>query len=82
MEACFSGPALSLLAVIGGAIQATIVTLFWLLMKTKDLQILKAEAREAEWKRVAMRGVEDIIPSLASEVRARTREQIRELREP
>jgi len=73
---------LSLLAVISGAIQATIVTLFWLLMKTKDLQILKAEAREAEWKRVALRGVEDIIPSLASEVRARTREQLQGLREP
>ena len=82
MEACFSGPALSLLAVISGAIQATIVTLFWLLMKTKDLQVLKAEAREAEWKRVALRGVEDIIPSLASEVRARTREQLQGLREP
>jgi biopolymer transport protein ExbB/TolQ len=73
---------LSLLAVISGAIQATIVTLFWLLMKTKDLQVLKAEAREAEWKRVALRGVEDIIPSLASEVRARTREQLQGLREP
>lgn len=48
----------------------------------KDAEIAKAEAREAEWRRLAVRGADEIIPPLATVVRDRVQEQIRELREP
>ena len=79
---CFSPGAIALLASIWVVIQGTIVTLFWLLIRAKDAQVVKAEAREAEWKRVAVRGANEIIPSLATELRLRVRDQLRELQEP
>lgn len=82
MEACFSGPSLALLAAIGGVLQATIGTLFWLYVRSKDAQVVDAKARESEWRRVALRGAEEIIPDLAREVRVRVRERYPELREP
>jgi hypothetical protein len=82
MEACFSGPALSLLAAIGAVLQGAIVTLFWLYVRSKDAQIVDAKAREAEWRRVALRGAEEIIPDLAREVRTRVRDRYPELRGP
>lgn len=82
MEACFTGPSIALLGVVATAIQGTIVTLFWLLMRSKDSQIAKAEAREAEWRRLAIRGADEIIPPLVMDARERVREQLRELREP
>jgi len=81
MEACFSGPALTLLAAIGAVLQGAIVTLFWLYVRAQNAQIVDAKAREAEWRRVALRGTE-IIPDLAREVRTQVREQWPELREP
>lgn len=48
----------------------------------KNAEIAKAEAREAEWRRLAVRGADEIIPPLATVVRDRVQEQIRELREP
>lgn len=76
---CFSPGALALLGTIGAVLQGAIVTLFIALMKAKDAQIAKAEAREAEWKRVAVRGANDIIPSLATELRGRIRAEIIDL---
>lgn len=35
-DACFSPASLALLAVIGGALQTVIVTLFWLVIRSKD----------------------------------------------
>ena len=35
----------------------------------KNAEIAKSEAREAEWRRLATRGAEEIIPPLASAVR-------------
>jgi len=78
---CFSPGALALLAAIGGVVQATIIALFVALMRSKDAQVVKAEAREAEWRRMALRGANEIIPSLATEVRPQVRELIRELQE-
>lgn len=80
MEACVSEAGVTLSWQVLTALTAPIVTLFWLLIKAKDLQIAKAEAREAEWRRVAVRGSDEIIPSLALEVRESAREQLRELR--
>lgn len=77
---CFSPGALALLAAIGAGLQGAIVTLFWLLIRSKDAQATDAKGREAEWKRLALRGVNDIIPPLASAARAQIAEQIRELR--
>lgn len=77
---CFSPGALALLAALGGVLQAAIVTLFWLLIRAKDAQVADAKAQEAEWRRVAVRGSNDIIPSLAGEVRPQVQEIIRELR--
>jgi hypothetical protein len=48
----------------------------------KNAEIAKAEAREAEWARLAKRGVDDIIPPLVVEAREHARERLRELREP
>lgn len=48
----------------------------------KNAEIAKSEAREAEWRRLAVRGADEIIPPLATVVRDRVQEQIRELREP
>lgn len=79
---CFSPGALALLAACWAVIQGTIVTLFWLLLKSKDTQVLKAEAREAEWARLAKRGADEIIPSLAIEVREHAQERLRGLRGP
>ena len=79
---CFSPGALALLATLGAILQGAIVTLFWLLIRAKDNQIAKAELREAEWKRVAVRGADEIIPPLVQDVRALTRDQLRELRGP
>lgn len=81
MEACFSGPSIAVLGILATAIQAAIVTVFWLYVRSQTRQIVTAEAREAEWKRLAIRGADEIIPSLAMEVRGRLRE-VRELREP
>lgn len=82
MEACFSGPSVALLVAVGGVVQATIIALFIALMKSKDAQVAKAEAREGEWRRLAVRGADEIIPSLATEVRVQARETLRELRDP
>lgn len=79
---CFSPGALALLAAIGAVLQGAIVTLFWLLIRSKDSQVAKAEAREGEWKRVAVRGATELLPPLVSDARERVREQLRELREP
>lgn len=88
MEVCFSGPSLALLGSIWLVIQGTIVTLFWLYVRSKAEQLAdqkeqttKAEAREAEWRRLALRGADEIIPPLASVARVRVQEQMRELRE-
>lgn len=40
-----------------------------------------AKAERDEWKRLARRGADDIIPPLVTDVRAQVREHIRELRE-
>lgn len=82
MEACFSGPSIALLTAIGGVVVTMVTTIFWLLMKSQAAQTAKAEAREAEWKRLALRGANEIIPSLALEVRGQVRDQFRELGEP
>jgi Flp pilus assembly protein protease CpaA len=82
VEACVSGPTIALLGVVATAVQGTIVTLFWLLVRAKDAQVAKAELREAEWRRLAIRGADEIIPPLVSDARERVREQLRELREP
>lgn len=79
---CFSPGAIALLASIWVVIQGTIVTLFWLLIRSKDTQIAKAEARESEWRRLAIRGADEIIPPLVLDARERVRDQLRELREP
>jgi hypothetical protein len=55
---CFSPAALALLASIWIVIQGTIVTLFWLLLRTKDGQLADSKASEEAWKRVALRGTE------------------------
>jgi hypothetical protein len=43
-------------------------------------QALDAKAREAEWKRLATRGTDEIIPPLAVVAREHVREQVKELR--
>lgn len=43
-EACFSPASLALLAVIGGALQAAIVGLFWLAIRAKDDAITDARS--------------------------------------
>lgn len=48
----------------------------------KNAEIAKAEARADEWKAEAKRLANEIVPPLASAVRATVQEQIRELREP
>ena len=48
----------------------------------KNAEILKAEAREAEWRRLAVRGADEIIPPLVRDVRGQIGERLRELREP
>lgn len=45
-------------------------------------QTAKAEAREAEWARLAKRGADEIIPPLVIESREHARERFRELQEP
>lgn len=82
MEACFSGPSIALLAAISGVVITMVTTIFWLFVKSQSAQIAKAEARESEWRRLAVRGADEIIPSLATEVRVQAREVLRELREP
>lgn len=77
---CFSPGALVLLAACWAVIQATIVTLFWLYVRSEKAQTAKAEAREGEWKRLALRGANEIIPPLASVARVQVAEQLRELR--
>lgn len=78
----FSPGAIAALAAIWVVIQGAIVTLFLLLIRSKNDQIKAAEARELEWKRLAVRGANEIIPPLAMEVRTQLQERIRELREP
>ena len=78
---CFSPAALALLAAIGAVLQGAIVTLFWLYVRAQNAQITDGKAREAEWRRMALRGANEIIPSLATEVRPQVRELIRELQE-
>jgi uncharacterized membrane protein YciS (DUF1049 family) len=41
-EACFSPASLALLAIVGGALQAAIVGLFWLAIRSKDDSIKDA----------------------------------------
>ncbi len=48
----------------------------------KNAEIAKAEAREAEWRRLAVRGADEIIPPLVRDTRAHIGERLRELREP
>lgn len=79
---CFTPSAIALLGAIWVVIQGAIVTLFWLLIRSKNDQIKANEAWGSEWRRLAVRGANDIIPSLASELRATVRDQVRELREP
>lgn len=67
---------------VAAAVQGTIVTVFWLFVRSQTAQIADAKAREAEWKRLALRGAEEIIPPLVSVARARVRDQIHELGEP
>jgi hypothetical protein len=81
-DACFSGPAVSVLTAVGGALATVVATLFWQLRSSTNAQIADAKAREAEWRRVALRGAEEIIPELAREVRVRARDRYQELREP
>lgn len=47
----------------------------------KNAEIAKAEAREAEWRRLAVRGADEILPPLVAVARMRVREQLRELHE-
>jgi hypothetical protein len=47
----------------------------------KNAEIAKAEAREAEWRRLAVRGADEILPPLVTVARTRVREQLRELHE-
>lgn len=42
---------------------------------------LDAQAREAEWRRLAVRGAEEIIPPLATVAKVHVQEQVRGLRE-
>lgn len=79
---CFSPGALALLAACWAVIQGTIVTLFWLLIRSYQAQIVNERAEKLEWRRVAVRGADEIIPPLASVARTRVQEHIRELREP
>lgn len=79
---CFSPGAVALLGACWVVIQGAIVTLFWLLIRSKNEQVAKAEAREAEWARLAKRGADEIIPSLAYEVREHAQERLRGLRGP
>jgi hypothetical protein len=48
----------------------------------KNAEIAKAEAREAEWRRLAVRGADEIIPPLVRDARGQVGERMRELREP
>ncbi len=48
----------------------------------KNAEITKAEAREAEWRRLAVRGADEIIPPLVRDARAQIGERLRDLREP
>lgn len=82
MEACFSGPSIALLTALGGVVVTMVGTLFWQLRASTNAQISKAEAREGEWRRLAVRGADEIIPSLALEARVQARDTLRELREP
>lgn len=65
-ETCFSGPALTLLAAIGGVIQAVIVTLFWLAIRAKDDAI--KDARESRDRALEIN--EQMIPPLERTARA------------
>ena len=80
-DVCFSQPALSLLGTVWIVIQAALLGLFWLLIRAKDARAARAEAKEDEWRRVALRGVDEIVP-LAREVRGQVRDRWPELREP
>lgn len=79
---CFSPGAIALLTAIGGVLAAVVTTLFWQLRASTNAQISDAKSREDEWRRLAVRGADEIIPSLVSEVRVQARETLRELREP
>lgn len=85
------GSVLKDLGAIGG-----LLVLIWLLLEGrlvtrghlndvvagKNAEIAKAEAREAEWARLAKRGADEIISPLATDVRTALQKQIRELRNP
>ena len=67
MEACFSAPSIALLGVVATAIQATIVTLFWLLLKAKDAQIQREQDLNDRTFEVALtgtRGTEQAVGAL------------------
>lgn len=65
-----------------GSLAAAVGVVFRALMASKDAQIAKAEARESEWRRLAVRGATEVIPPLATEVRVQAQETLRALREP
>ncbi len=50
-------------------------------MAGKNAEIVKAEAREHEWKLQAMRLADDIVPPLVSDIRGQTRDDLRALRD-
>lgn len=79
---CFSPGAIALLGAIWLVIQGAFVTIFWLYVRSERAQIADAKARELEWKRLALRGVNEIIPPLVSVARAHVQDQLQELREP
>ena len=64
-ETCFSPSALVLLGTIGGVIQAVIVTLFWLAIRSKDDAI--KDARETRDRALEIN--EQMIPQLEHSAR-------------
>lgn len=65
-ETCFSPSALVLLGTIGGVIQAVIVTLFWLAIRSKDDAI--RDARETRDRALEIN--EQMIPPLERQAKA------------
>lgn len=66
---------------VATAIQSTIVTLFWLLYRSQQARTVRAEAKEDEWRRVAMRSTEELVP-VARQMRGEIRDRYRELDGP
>lgn len=68
-ETCFSPSSLGLLGVMGGIVQAVIVTLFWLAVRSKDDAI--RDARESRDRAVEIN--ERMIPPLERQADVATR---------